>query len=147
MDLRVDVADGTAASGLEVRNHFLDHVECAEEVHFERAAPVVEVRVLEQRERTGVVRAVDQRVDATESLDRGIDEALACRAVGDVGGEREHVAALGLDLGGDPCELGFAATADSDARPFAREGEGQFLAEARADSGDDGNLVLEQHGV
>jgi hypothetical protein len=89
-----------------------------------------------------VVGAVDQRVDATEAFDRRVDKALTCRSVGDIGGQREHVAALGFDLGDDSGELGLAATTDSDARAFAGEGVRKLLAEARADTGDDGNLVL-----
>src|SRR5439155_287401 len=100
---------------------------------------------LEHRGRlVAVGRAVQQDVEAAETLHRGGHGAPAARPVGDVEMHRERLAAAGLDLGGGRLR---ARLLDVGARDFGagrREGERGRAPDPIRGPDHDGDLFLER---
>ncbi|MCY1459494.1 hypothetical protein D9M71_769750 [compost metagenome] len=95
-------------------------------------------------------RTVDQRVDATETLDGGLGEILAGGRIGNVGGNAQHLAVRSevTDALLRLFQPRRTARADSHgAGAFAGGFQGELDAHSRADSGNHHDLVFQQHDL
>ena len=96
-----DVDDPPAAARLHARHRQLGEGERRVQVDREVVQPV-RPRHLQQRRRPVVAdghgRVVDEDVDAAEAVGRGGDDLLQVPLVRQVGGDRDRLAAHGLDL-------------------------------------------------
>jgi hypothetical protein len=142
-DHRVHEDDRSAAPLLEARDRGLREVEASPEVHIHRGLPALEVDILEQLERGRVEAVLHDGVDAAERVDGRGDDAVAVRAVGDVGGNGDDAAPVGVDLLAHLLEVRFGPRADGDGRALAGELHCELAAQPGPDAGDDGDLVLE----
>ncbi|MNF68693.1 hypothetical protein D3C84_505580 [compost metagenome] len=144
-----DHDDGPGVLRLHLRQHRAAQVQRADQVDVEGLLHLLVGAAFQGVEPAVGVGAVDQRIDAPESLDGGLGEGLAGVGVADVGGHPEYLAA-GLD-GADAffrlAQARFVAGADRHgAGAFAGGLQGELDAHAGADAGNHHNLVSEQHG-
>jgi hypothetical protein len=91
------------------------------------------------------VTVLDQDVDASVAFDRRFDEPLAARSIREIRWEGKNVAAQGPSLARNGFEPLLAASRDDEIRTFAGEEQGDVAAETGTDTGDEGDLVLEEH--
>ena len=73
--------------------------------------------------------------------------ASTCVFVGDVHGDADGALAAGIDLARGGIGRLLIEVGDRDFRTLAGENDGDLLADAAGRAGDDGDLVLETHGV
>ena len=90
-------------------------------------------------ERAGIV---ERDIQPAEGLDGQRDKGLGIVLGAHVAGECHRAAAVGLDLGDEAREFGFAPCADDHLGAFGCEQLGGGPADAGACAGDDGDLVL-----
>ena len=87
----------------------------------------------------------DQHVDAAERLDDLGGAGVHLLFVGDVHGDADRALAARVDLLRGGIGRLLVEVGDDDLGAFAREHDGDFLADAARGTGDDGNLVLQTH--
>src|SRR4029077_9974377 len=111
------------------------------EVEVNHVLEAVRVPVLE-RVRVAPARVVHQHVDATERLQRLVNEVFALLDVAHVGGDDVRAPpGLCLHLGGDAFQVLDLATGEHHVGPVLREQQRSGRADARSAAGDDGNLA------
>ncbi len=114
--------------------------------HVDRQQPVELVLLHLQHRPPDMAHAgvVDEDVDRPECIDRGLDRGIHVGALGDVAA---HGDGLVADRGRGRTRGPLIDVDDGNARAFARESFGDALAEARAGTGHQRNLVVETHVV
>ena len=104
-----------------------------------------EVDRFERLERVHAERVVDEPVEAAVRVDRAVDQRPDLLGVDEVRRDGERPAAGGLDLLLDLGEVLGVAGREHHGRALPGERPGVGLAEARPDSRDDDDFVLQQH--
>src|SRR5690606_19406825 len=89
---------------------------------------------------------VVQDVDATVALGDGPDATLERTVIGNVEHQRFSAAASLADTGGRLFRPSSILVGQHDMRALARHNGGAGFADARSGPGDDGNVVLKDHG-
>ncbi|MCY1532766.1 hypothetical protein D9M68_680550 [compost metagenome] len=131
-----------AALRLHARQHGGDAVEHALDVDVDGAVPLVDLELVQRRQRHHA-RVVDQHVDAAEGLDGGGGELFQIGALGHVGGDGDGFAAGLADLGDDLVEPVGAAGREHHLGAARGQVARRRFAQAAAGTGDDGNLALD----
>ena len=89
---------------------------------------------------TGVV---DEGMDAAETIDGGLNHALAAGHGSDVGVDVGGAAAGGLDFFFDLLAAGVVEVGENDRHAVCGQGDGGVAADALGRAGDDGDAVVE----
>src|SRR5262249_27063577 len=87
----------------------------------------------------------DQNVERAERLDDGGDTRLHLVLGGDVHGDADGVLAARVDLPRGGVGRLLVEVGDRNPCPFAREGEGDLLADTAGRASNHGNLILQTH--
>ncbi len=136
-----------ATAALDHRRHRrLGHLQRAPEVDVHRGAPLVERRGLEGLVVAVLEGVVDEHVETPEPFDGGVDRCGARVGVGDVEADGFGTAAERPHLRRHLLAALHRSGAEHDVGAVLREQHRDVAAHARSDTGDDGDLPLEQHG-
>ena len=116
--------------------------EGAVEVDRQHLLPLGERKLLERMDDLDAGVA-DQDVDVAERLDGGLHGRIDLGLVGDIHRHADRLAAGLLDLGCGGVGRLLVEIGDGNRRPFTREFQGDFLADAAGRAGDECNLAFE----
>ena len=144
---RRDIDDRARFLRAHLRDHRLRHAQTAERVDVERLRDIVDLGDLQIGPGRVEIGRIDEAIDAPERGQRLRGKVAALRRVGHIGGHGNRFAAGGLDIGDDRFDGGDAARRHGDLGAFQRRTATHRLPHAGAGTGDDDDLVFQDHGL
>nr|WP_244277195.1 hypothetical protein [Geodermatophilus obscurus] len=134
--------DDGAAGGLHQRDLVLHAQEHPGEVHVDDPVPLLGGQLGERGAGLLDAGVVERQVQPPEGLDRPVQRGSDVVLAGDVAGQRQRAAAVGLDQPGGLADAVLGDAGDGDGGALRGEGQGgrPADADAAAGAGDEGDL-------